>query len=306
VRVEIRPRDLPDSTSDTVDCDTPAARATSTLVTRSSPRLMARQSASLDRLSDRPPPHDLVEEAVALAGRDLAILRPRDSEALLSEEAFEREEFLPYWAELWPSGVALARRIASRALRGARTLELGCGLALPSMAAVLAGGRVLATDWAPGATELARENAFRNGIELETLTAAWAEPAQLLARGPWDLILGADLVYERRNVAELLALLPRLAGPRTEIQLADPRRGPHRVPRRGRGALARRPLRRARAAQRGDLRAHSSAATRSARVLTPPVRRSRCGTRPSNSSASPSASAWTSPSRSISTFPRTT
>ena len=44
-----------------------------------------------------------------MAGRDLAVLRPRDAEALLSDEAFERDEFLPYWAELWPSATALAR-----------------------------------------------------------------------------------------------------------------------------------------------------------------------------------------------------
>ena len=94
------------------------------------------------------------------------------------------------------------------------------------MAAVLAGGRVLATDWSPQATRLARENAARNGIELEVLTCAWARPEPLEARGPWDLILGADLLYERRNVGELLRLLPRLAGARTEIVLADPGRAP--------------------------------------------------------------------------------
>src|SRR5262245_14598570 len=94
---------------------------------------------------------DLVEEVVAIAGHDLALLRPRDAEALLSEEAFEREEFLPYWAELWPSALALARMVAARALRRARVLELGCGLGLPSLAAALAGGRVLATDWSPDA-----------------------------------------------------------------------------------------------------------------------------------------------------------
>jgi predicted nicotinamide N-methyase len=94
------------------------------------------------------------------------------------------------------------------------------------MAAVLAGGRVLATDWSPDATRLARENAARNGIDLDVLTCAWAEPEPLEARGPWDLILGADLLYERRNVGELLRLLPRLAGPRTEILLADPGRAP--------------------------------------------------------------------------------
>jgi predicted nicotinamide N-methyase len=173
-----------------------------------------------------PAPVDLVEETVVLAGRDITLMRPRDSEALLDEDAFDHEEFLPYWAELWPSGVALAHRVAGRALRGARTLELGCGLALPSMAAVLAGGRVLATDWAPQAVDLARSNAARNGIALEVLACAWQHPDELVRRGPWDLVLGADLLYERRNADALLTLLRRLAGPRTEILIADPGRVP--------------------------------------------------------------------------------
>jgi predicted nicotinamide N-methyase len=94
------------------------------------------------------------------------------------------------------------------------------------MAAVLAGGRVLATDWSPDATLLAAENARRNAIELEVMTCAWERPEPLLAAGPWDLILGADLLYERRNADALLELLPQLAGPRTEIVIADPGRPP--------------------------------------------------------------------------------
>src|SRR3954468_16519739 len=123
----MRPRALPESTSETVDCDTPARRATSTLVTRGGALI----SAILGAVDD------LVEEVVGIGGRDLALLRPRDAEALLSEEAFEHAEFLPYWAELWPSAPGLARARASRALHGARTLELGCGLGLPSLAAAL-------------------------------------------------------------------------------------------------------------------------------------------------------------------------
>jgi predicted nicotinamide N-methyase len=161
-----------------------------------------------------------------LGGRDLSVLRPRDSEALIDEHAFEHEEFLPYWAELWPSGQALARRVAVRALRGARTLELGCGLGLPSLAAALAGGRVLATDWSPQAIELLLDNAGRNGIALEAARADWAEPGALVERGPWDLVLGADLLYERRNADLLLGLLPRLLGPASELWLADPGRPP--------------------------------------------------------------------------------
>jgi predicted nicotinamide N-methyase len=168
---------------------------------------------------------DLVEESVPLRGAVLQVLRPRDAEALLDERAFEHEEFLPYWAELWPSGVALARRVAARALKGARVLELGCGLGLPSLAAALAGGRVLATDWSPQAIELLRDNAERNDADLELEIADWAHPEALIERAPWDLVLGADLLYERRNVAPLLDLVPRLLD-KGELWLADPGRAP--------------------------------------------------------------------------------
>ena len=166
--------------------------------------------------------HDLVEEIVALApGRELAVLRPRDSEALLDEHAFEEDEFMPYWAELWPSGVALARAIAARSLRGARVLELGCGLGLPSLAAALGGGRVVATDWSPAAMDLLADNAQRNGARLELEVVRWEAPDTLLARAPWDLVLAADVIYEERNVGVLAELLPRLGG---EVLLADPGR----------------------------------------------------------------------------------
>ena len=164
---------------------------------------------------------DVVEEVIPVNGRDLRLLRPRDAEALLDEHAFEHEEYLPYWAELWPSSLALARAIGGRALKGARTLELGCGLGLPSIAAALAGGRVLATDWASEAIRMTETNAERNDAALETLVCSWSEPAPLLERAPWDLVLASDVLYEARNGEALLALLPQLG---RDIWLADPGR----------------------------------------------------------------------------------
>jgi predicted nicotinamide N-methyase len=169
---------------------------------------------------------DLVEDVVALAGRQILMLRPRDSEALLDEGAFEQEEFLPYWADLWPSALGLARAVAGRALHGARVVELGCGLGLPAIAAAQAGGRVLATDWSADAVAFAARNAARNGVELETAVASWTDPGVLLERAPWDLVLGSDLLYEKRNVPVLLDLLPRLVGPRGQVWIADPGRAP--------------------------------------------------------------------------------
>ena len=157
-----------------------------------------------------------------LRDRELTVLRPRDAEALIDEEAFERDERMPYWAELWPSGVALARAVSGAALRGRRVVELGCGgLALPSIAASIAGARVLATDWAPEALELAAANALRNDASFEVQEVAWAAPEALVARGPFDLVLGADVLYEHSNLESLIALLPRLA---PEVWLADPQR----------------------------------------------------------------------------------
>jgi predicted nicotinamide N-methyase len=162
-----------------------------------------------------------VVEHVDVGPRRISIARPPDPEELLDEEAFEREEFLPYWAELWPSAVALARAVAARDVDGLPVVELGCGLALPSIAAALAGARVLATDWSPDALVYAERNARANRAALETARVAWAQPDELVRRGPFDLVLAADVLYEGRNGEQLLVLLPQLA---ENVLLADPGR----------------------------------------------------------------------------------
>ena len=163
---------------------------------------------------------DLVEHVVPLPERELLVLAPRDGEALLSEEAFATDEFLPYWAELWPSAMALARVVARRPLTGRRVLELGCGLGLPALAAAAAGGRVLATDWAADAVAMTARNAAHNGLAVETAVFRWADdPAPL--GPPWPLVLASDVLYEARNGEALLALLPQLG---RDIWLADPGR----------------------------------------------------------------------------------
>ena len=169
---------------------------------------------------------DLVEEAVGVHGRELRVLRPRDADALLDEAAFEHEEYLPYWAELWPSALALARAIGARSLGARRVVELGCGLGLPSIAAALQGADVLATDWSSDAVAMAADNARRNGARIETLVCSWTDPGPIAARGPWDLVLASDVLYEARDVEPLLAALPALVGERGEAWIADPGRAP--------------------------------------------------------------------------------
>lgn len=163
----------------------------------------------------------LTQETIQLGDRELLITRPVDAETLLDEGAFEHEEFLPYWAELWPSGRALAEIVGERDVAGLRVVELGCGLGLPSLAAALGGADVLATDWSPDAIDLLRTNAEQNGAVLKTEVVGWATPEALVERAPFDLILASDVLYERRNADELLDLLPKLGG---EVLVADPSR----------------------------------------------------------------------------------
>jgi predicted nicotinamide N-methyase len=168
----------------------------------------------------------LIAERVPLPGGEVELLRPPDAEALISEESFEHEEFLPYWAELWASAVALAHDVSIRSLRRKRTLELGCGLGLPSIAAARAGGRVLATDWSPDALRATAANAELNHVDVETLLCAWGKADAIVARAPWQLVIASDVLYERRNVDQLLELLPRLVDERGLVLLADPGRPP--------------------------------------------------------------------------------
>ncbi|MEN3282747.1 MAG: hypothetical protein V7607_3887 [Solirubrobacteraceae bacterium] len=180
------------------------------------PAVRTRHAGGVERTKS-----DVVEEIVVIAGRDLTIARPADAEALLDEQAFEPDEYMPYWAELWPSSRALARRVGTRGLRGARVLELGCGLGLPSIAAALAGGRVLATDWSPEAVAFTERNAAANGASLQAAVVSWADTDELLARGPWDLVIGSDLLYEGRNVALVLDVIETVAD---HAIIADPGR----------------------------------------------------------------------------------
>jgi predicted nicotinamide N-methyase len=169
---------------------------------------------------------DLVSETVRVAGRELDLLRPRDGEALIDEHAFEHEEYLPYWAELWPSALALAGALGlAPPAPGTRVLELGCGLAVPSIVAALGGADVVATDWSPEAVSTATQNARRNGAELTVRRWSWTAPAIELGE-PWPLVVAADVLYERRNVPQLLAALPTLVAPGGEAWIADPGRTP--------------------------------------------------------------------------------
>jgi predicted nicotinamide N-methyase len=164
---------------------------------------------------------DLISTTVSLPHGELRLLQPREGAELPDDRDAEWAPLVPYWSVLWRSGVALARELSRRRLDGLRTVELGCGMGVPSLAASRSGAAVLATDANVDALELLARNASRNGLDVDTAQIDWASPAGLLERAPFDLVLAADVLYERASVERLLALLPQLA---PQVLLADPGR----------------------------------------------------------------------------------
>jgi predicted nicotinamide N-methyase len=168
-------------------------------------------------------PEELVSQSIDLPSGEIRLLQPEEAAALPDAWEVEWAPVAPYWSVLWRSGVALARALDGVPLRGLRVVELGCGLAVPSIAAARAGAAVLATDTCAEALTLVARNARANDVRIETATVDWSQPDELVRRAPFDIVLAADVLYQRSSVALLLSLLPRLA---PEAWLADPGRPP--------------------------------------------------------------------------------
>ena len=98
----------------------------------------------------RPRDGSLIEEFVThtieLPSGELRMLQPADAAEIPDDHQVEWAPLAPYWSVLWRSGVALARQLDGEDLRGKRVVELGCGLAVPSIAAARGGAEVIATD----------------------------------------------------------------------------------------------------------------------------------------------------------------
>lgn len=151
------------------------------------------------------------------------ILLPRSADELIDVSDFNQDERLPYWADLWPSACALTRFLLDDPPATPGAIEVGCGLALPSLALRSLGLDVLATDYYPEAIDFARANAEINGIPpLRVRLLDWRDPPADLGR--FELVLAADVLYERRNAESLALLLPRVTAPGGRVWLADPGR----------------------------------------------------------------------------------
>jgi predicted nicotinamide N-methyase len=169
-----------------------------------------------------------------ITGRTLDIRKPTEASRDQMFEAARKDpdKQMPYWARIWPSGVALGDVALERQdeLAGQRVLELGCGLGTTATALIEAGAILTVSDYAALPLAFCRYNALRNtGEAPRTLRFNWRTPdANALLRasagGGYPLILGADLLYEGRDVEPLLKIVEQILAPDGMLWLAEPGR----------------------------------------------------------------------------------
>ncbi len=174
--------------------------------------------------------YDIVRREINVGAAAFSLYAVRDTNRLvdaIDPATFAIDERFPYWAELWPSALELAQWVGADAdMRGKAVLEVGCGLGLAGIAAAKAGANVTMTDYEEEALMFAEVNVTANLSPEERARVAlrhldWRTPP---SGEQYELVIGSDVVYERRNFAPLLALLRQVLVPGGYALLTEPGR----------------------------------------------------------------------------------
>jgi len=166
-------------------------------------------------------------DTVVIAGERFLLERIVNINLLIDQiddETFGQDERLPYWAELWPSALALSEYVLENRpdFVSKRVLELGSGLGLCGIAATRAGAQVLFSDYEYPALKLVRINFRRNfnrwpAVEL----LDWRKPE---FDGSFDIIIASDVLYERRWLEPVNRILNDYIGQGGFAMIAEPGR----------------------------------------------------------------------------------
>jgi predicted nicotinamide N-methyase len=162
-------------------------------------------------------------------GCRVALVRPAEPDRLLeAPEVLDwnrRDDYMPYWAYLWPGAYLLAEAVAREPWpEGGEALEIGCGLGLAGLVGLRRGLRVQFSDYDPAPLRFIVRSAERNGLDrsqYKTRLLDW----RYLPNERFPIILGADVLYERRLVPLVVGLLDRMLAPGGLGLIA----GPYRV-----------------------------------------------------------------------------
>lgn len=176
---------------------------------------------------DLPPiPGGWTQRPIDVGRRRLEITLPAEPDEFLDDprvlEANRRDDYMPYWAYLWPSSVSMAEWLPAAAVpAGTRALELGSGIGLTGLAALALGWDVTFSDYDDQALELCRFNGAQNGFtRIRTRHLDWRRPLP----EQYPVIFGCEVTYDAGSHEPLLRLIGRMLAPGGRCWLGDPGR----------------------------------------------------------------------------------
>lgn len=172
-----------------------------------------------------------VEHKQKVGNFNFKVLRIKDIDTLFSlllnkthADISFTDERMPYWADLWPSAIALSEYITehSALVKNQDVIELGCGLGLPGMVASNLGGKVLMTDYLEEALSFARLNWEQNLSSV--FNSELVDWRNIDDKKKYDIVLASDVAYENRSFQPLLIALKSLVKKNGRILLSEPNR----------------------------------------------------------------------------------
>ncbi len=132
----------------------------------------------------------------------------------------------PTWAYTWPAGQRLASVLPSLVtLTGRRVVDLGCGKGLLGLWALEHGATVLFADASPHPLAWIEALLAANPQHAPRARTAIHRWGAVLPGGPWELILGGDILYRPECHAALMTTIAISLHPHGQALLADPRSG---------------------------------------------------------------------------------
>lgn len=168
----------------------------------------------------------LTHTEVAIGEKTFNLAYPGNADQLLdhpsTHAAFDADEYMPYWAELWPASQMLGEALMQQAWPANQTaIEIGCGVGLAGVVALSLGMHVIFSDYDETAVAFAARNAIANNLHnFETQPLDWRVPPNLQV----PLILAADVIYEERNIEPLIDFITAVLAPDGICLLSDPDR----------------------------------------------------------------------------------
>jgi predicted nicotinamide N-methyase len=167
--------------------------------------------------------YKLKSVALDLGDWKLQLVKVENIDDLLDQVTDENE--IPFWAELWPASIGLAKFIFQNPslFQGKKVLELGAGVGLAGIAAKLCGAFVTQSDFLEAAFDFVRVNCIQNQAPVgDLLLADWRRFPVVFEK--YDYLIGADILYEKTLHQDLRRICSQVLKPEGTIWLADPGR----------------------------------------------------------------------------------